>query len=79
MLHLALKIAQEEQNHDGVTYVYDVMANLAFETGQHAKAEKLFISVLQRLIAGGYEPNDNKVVHISLKLAKIYEAMKDHP
>lgn len=76
-LHEALKMAQDENNTNGVTYIYDILANLAFERKQYEKAEKLFVSVMQRLIGHGLSMDDNKIVHMSLKLAKIYEAQKD--
>ena len=31
MLHIALRMAQDLRNYDAVTYVYDLMANVAFE------------------------------------------------
>lgn len=58
MLHLALRIAQQQQNQQGVLYCYDLMANLAFDTYELAKAEKLFVSVLQMLLSQGM-PDDN--------------------
>lgn len=61
MLHLALRMAQDLQNKDGITYVYDVMANLAMEQGEYKKAEKLFVSVMQRLLGDGLEQDDIKV------------------
>ncbi|XP_058804758.1 tetratricopeptide repeat protein 19 homolog, mitochondrial [Phymastichus coffea] len=73
MLHIALKQAQDLQNEDGITYVYDVMANLAFEVGEYEKAEKLFKAVMQRELAKGTSQNDMKIVHMSLKMAKILE------
>lgn len=51
MLHLALRMAQDMQSKDGITYVYDVMANLAMEREQFQKAEKLFADVMRRLLA----------------------------
>jgi len=77
MLHIALKLAQEQQNYDGVTYIYDVLANLAYEQGEYKKAEKLFVSVMQRLLPMGVSKTDNKMIHISLKLANIYKIQKD--
>lgn len=74
MLHVALRQAQQLQNYDGITYVYDVMANLAFEIGDIKKAQKLFKSVMQRLISTGTPENDIKIIHMSLKMAKLYEA-----
>lgn len=73
MLHIALKMAQDLMSFDGVTYIYDVLANLAFETGEFAKSEKLFINVIQRVLSQGIEPHDDKIINMSLKLAKIYE------
>jgi len=76
MLHIALKMAQEQQSEEGVTYVYDVMANLAFDNDEYAKAEKLFVHLLQRLLASGMSQDDNKFLHINLKLAKVYQYSK---
>ncbi|XP_067001522.2 tetratricopeptide repeat protein 19 homolog, mitochondrial isoform X2 [Anabrus simplex] len=78
MLHLALKLAQEQQNSQAVTYIYDLMANLAYDTHAFDKAESLFVPVLSHLLASGTPPDDNKVIHISLKLANIYKAKKDY-
>ena len=78
MLHVALRQAQSLQNQDGITYVYDVMANLAFEVGEYDKAEKLFRSVMQRVIANGTPEDDIKIVHMSLKMAKILEFKKQY-
>lgn len=73
MLHVALNQAQTLQSQEAITYIYDLMANVALETGSFKKAETLFVSVLQRLISNGTKENDLKVIHISLKLAHIYE------
>lgn len=77
MLHLALRQAQTLQNEDGITYVYDVMANLAFETGEFDKAQKLFKAVMQRILSTGAPQDDIKIVHMSLKMAKILEHKGD--
>lgn len=61
MLHLALRMAQDMQNKEGVTFIFDVMANLAMETEQYKKAERLFVTVMQRLLADGCEQDDIKV------------------
>ncbi|XP_045470508.1 tetratricopeptide repeat protein 19 homolog, mitochondrial [Harmonia axyridis] len=71
LLHLALKIAQEQQNEQGIIYCFDLMANLALEQLIFDKAEKLFVAVLQILLSKGVQQNDLKVIHISLKLARI--------
>lgn len=71
MLHLALRMAQDLQSKDGITYVYDLMANLALEREQFKKAEKLFVDVMKRLFADGFKEDDIKVLHISSKVAHI--------
>lgn len=71
MLHLALKTAQELQNHDGITYIYDVLANLALEAGDFDKAEKLFVQVMQRLFGDGYKEDSTKMLHLSAKMAHL--------
>ncbi|XP_018569161.1 tetratricopeptide repeat protein 19 homolog, mitochondrial [Anoplophora glabripennis] len=71
MLHLALRLAQQQQNEQGIIYCYDLMANLAFDQYQLDKAEKLFVSVMQMLLGHGMPQDDLKVIHISLKLARI--------
>ncbi|XP_018371058.1 PREDICTED: tetratricopeptide repeat protein 19 homolog, mitochondrial [Trachymyrmex cornetzi] len=77
MLHLALRQAQTVQHYDAVTYIYDVMANLAFDTGKYRKAEQLFVSVLQRLMSNGATEDDMRVIHISLKMAKVFEHLNE--
>lgn len=69
MLHLALRMAQDLQSKEGVTYIYDVMANLAMEREQYKKAENLFAEVMKRLFSEGYGENSSQVMHISAKLA----------
>ncbi|XP_059615069.1 tetratricopeptide repeat protein 19 homolog, mitochondrial [Phlebotomus argentipes] len=69
MLHLALRMAQELQHKDGITYIYDVMANLALEKGDFEKAEKLFVNVMQRLFGEGFKESHIKMLHISSKIA----------
>ncbi|KAF5295435.1 hypothetical protein FQA39_LY13096 [Lamprigera yunnana] len=71
LLHLALRIAQQQQHEQGITYCYDLMANLAFNQLELDKARKLFVSVQQRLLSTGTPENDLKVIHISLKLSRI--------
>lgn len=75
-LHDALVIANDLQHFDGLTYVYDVLANGAFMKKDYVNAEKLFVIVMQRLLSKGARENDLNMLHISLKLAKIYEAQK---
>lgn len=77
MLHLALRMAQDLRSKDGITYVYDVMANLAMERAQYQKAEKLFVNVMQRLLQDGHPENDIKMLHISSKIAHMHSLQLD--
>lgn len=61
IIHLALRMAQQMQHADAITLCYDIMANLALETEQYEKADKLFVAVLQRLLQKGVKQNDIKV------------------
>lgn len=74
MGHLALRMAQEMQHYDGITFVYDLLGNLAYETNQFNKAEKLFETVLKRLIEKGVPDDDTRVLHLSLKVAQVVES-----
>lgn len=59
-------------NEAAVTYIYDLMANLAYEMGQFPKAEKLFVSVMQRLMDKDKAVEDDiRLLHISSKIAHI--------
>lgn len=66
LLHIALRLSQQQQNEQGVTYCYDLMANLAMDRLELDKAEKLFVSVLQMLLSKGVKEDDLKV-HINLQ------------
>lgn len=69
MLHLALRMAQDQNSQQGITYIYDVMANLAMEREQFKKAEQLFVDVMRRLMGEGYPQEGIKMLHISSKIA----------
>ena len=54
------------------TYIFDLMGNLAYESNQLEKAEKLFISVMQRLMQFEKAAEDDpRLLHISTKIAHI--------
>jgi tetratricopeptide repeat protein 19, mitochondrial len=72
LYHLALRNAQTLRNELAVTYIYDLMANLAYETGQLPKAEKLFVTVMQRILEQEHALEDDiRLLHISSKIAHI--------
>lgn len=78
LLHVALKQAQQTQHQLAITYIYDVMANLAMETEQYEKAKKLFVAVSQRIMADGATEDDLRIIHISVKLARISHMLKEY-
>lgn len=77
LLHIALRIAQQTNNEDGIVYCFDLMANLAFERRELEKAEKLYVTVLKILMGKGMKDDDLKVIHISLKLARICQLLAE--
>lgn len=77
-MHDALEMAYNLQHFDGLTYVYDVLANGAFMQKDYVNAEKLFVMVMQRLMSKGAREYDLNILHISLKLAKIYDAQNNY-
>lgn len=78
LLHVALRQAQQIRHDLGITYIYDIMANLALEQEQLNKAKTLFINLTQRIMANGATEDDPRVVHISLKLARISHLQKEY-
>lgn len=78
LLHVALRQAQQLRHELGITYIYDIMANLALEREQLDKAKRLFVAVSQRIMANGAKEDDPRVVHISVKLARISHLQKEY-
>lgn len=76
LLHISLRMAQDLHNPDGVIYIYDLLANIAFQRGDYMKAERLFKDVMQKIASKGTPPEDNAMVEISLKLATVYATWK---
>ena len=79
LLHVALSQAQQINHKYGITYFYDVMANLALQREQLDKAKQLYVVVTQRIMADGATEDDPKVVHLSVKLARVSHLQKDYP
>lgn len=62
LLHIALNMAQKQNNENAITYIFDLMANLAMERNEPMKAKNLFVNVMQRLLQSGIEEGDLKVI-----------------
>ena len=54
LLHVALQQAQVSGQEAAVTHIYSLMANLAMDRRLLAQAERLFTTVLQRLLRSGH-------------------------
>lgn len=78
ILHLALKIAQERQDAQGITYVYDMLANVSFNKKEWKTAEILFVETMKRMISSGTDQTDNAIVEMSMKIAQIYDKLNKH-
>jgi len=77
LLHISLKLANDMQHQAAVTHIYCLMANLAMERGLVGQAERLFTTILKRILAQGEAQDSNAVVEISLKLSQIFLANGD--
>lgn len=77
-LHEALKIAIDLQNVDGISHVYDVLANGALMNKEYDKAKDLFNKLIKRLYDQGYMKNDLNILLLGLKVSKIYEIQKHY-
>uniref|UniRef100_A0A8C4UZY9 Tetratricopeptide repeat protein 19, mitochondrial n=1 Tax=Falco tinnunculus TaxID=100819 RepID=A0A8C4UZY9_FALTI len=75
LLHRALRLSHRSDNRQAIVYTYSMMANVAFMQGQ-----------LDNVSNSGFPPlhcvslwqDDNAVLEMSLKLASIYAAQKQH-
>ena len=72
MLHIALKQAQDIGHEAAVTHIFILMANLAKDRELYGQAERLYTTVLARLLGSGEPQTSNAVVEISLKIAQIF-------
>lgn len=71
-------MAQTLQNSLAETYIFDLMANLAYESNQLEKAEKIFVSVIKRLMEMEKATEDDiRLLHISTKIAHISYLQND--
>ncbi|KAM9525620.1 tetratricopeptide repeat protein 19, mitochondrial isoform 3-T3 [Guaruba guarouba] len=70
----------EEDGEDAVILLLKraKMANVAFMQGQLDNAEKLYKASMSYLLAGDTKEDDNAILEMSLKLASIYAAQKQH-
>ncbi|XP_035416877.1 tetratricopeptide repeat protein 19, mitochondrial isoform X2 [Cygnus atratus] len=78
VLHQALRLAHQSDDRRAIVYTYSMMANVAFMQGQLDNAEKLYKAAMSFLLAGDTKEDDNAVLEMSLKLASIYAAQKQH-
>lgn len=65
-------MAQTVKNQLAETYIFDLMGNLAYESNDLDKAEKLFVDVIKRLMEFEKAVEDDiRILHISTKIAHI--------
>lgn len=78
LFHVALRMAQTLRNTLAETYIFDLMANLAYESNQLEKAEKIFVDVIKRLMEHEKAAEDDiRLLHISTKIAHISYLQND--
>ncbi|XP_050837826.1 tetratricopeptide repeat protein 19, mitochondrial isoform X2 [Serinus canaria] len=78
LLHQALRQAHQQENRQAIIYAYSMMGNVAYMQGQLDNAEKLYKATMSYMLAGDTKEDDNAVLEVSLKLASIYAAQKQH-
>ncbi|NXC01927.1 TTC19 protein, partial [Orthonyx spaldingii] len=76
LLHQALRRASKRENLS--TLCLFQMGNVAFMQGQLDNAEKLYKATMSYMLAGDTKEDDNTILEMSLKLASIYAAQKQH-
>jgi tetratricopeptide repeat protein 19, mitochondrial len=65
-------MAQTIKHQLAETYIFDLMGNLAYESNELEKAEKIFVNVIQRLMQFERAAEDDpRLLHISTKIAHI--------
>ncbi|XP_052659066.1 tetratricopeptide repeat protein 19, mitochondrial isoform X1 [Harpia harpyja] len=65
VLHQALRLSHQSDNRKAIAYTYSM-------------AEKLYKASMSYLLAGDAKEDDNAILEMSLKLASIYAAQKQH-
>ncbi|KAM8797478.1 tetratricopeptide repeat protein 19, mitochondrial isoform 1-T1 [Eudromia elegans] len=78
LLHQALRLSHEAGSAKALAYTYSMMANVALMQGQLDNAEKLYKATMSQMLAGDAKEDDNAILEMSLKLASIYAAQKQH-
>ncbi|NWX86954.1 TTC19 protein, partial [Nothoprocta pentlandii] len=78
LLHQALRLSHEAGDARAIAYTYSTMANVALMRGQLDDAEKLYKATMSHMLAGDTKEDDNAILEMSLKLASIYAAQKQH-
>ncbi|XP_005525797.1 PREDICTED: tetratricopeptide repeat protein 19, mitochondrial [Pseudopodoces humilis] len=78
LLHQALRRAHQQENRQAIIYTYSMMGNVAYMQGQLDNAEKLYKATMSYMLAGDAKEDDNAILEMSLKLASIYAAQKQH-
>jgi len=71
-------MAIDLKNVDGITHIYDVLANGAFRNEEYEKAKNLFTKVVNRLMDKGCLNDDLTILHLGLQISKIYEIQKEY-
>jgi len=70
-------MAMALKNSRCITFIYDMLANLAYMNNKYEEAKDLFLKVIGHLFKQGGHEDDLKILHLSLKLSKIHEALND--
>ncbi|CAH1116803.1 unnamed protein product [Phaedon cochleariae] len=74
ILEMGIKICEEYQSYMVMPYMYDILASIAFATGNLAKAEVLLVQIIEKMVHLGTPEDDSQIIDFQLRLSRIYSA-----
>nr|XP_023027044.1 tetratricopeptide repeat protein 19, mitochondrial-like [Leptinotarsa decemlineata] len=72
ILEMGIKICEEYQSYMIMPYMYDILASIAFATGNLRRAEILLVNVIEKMVQLGTPESDSLLVDFKLRLTRIY-------
>lgn len=79
ILDMGLKLSEDRKLVIGTALIYDILVALAINEGDIISAEKLLVTVIERLVQDGSPEDNNQIIDFKLRLARIYSNQKRDP
>lgn len=74
LLKIGSKLCKKYNYEKGLTDIYNVSISIALSKGDIEWAESLILTIIKNMTQNGTPFNDDKVVNLKLKLARIYSS-----